>query len=86
MPCYLHNGEKFMDEFTDFTTIARLLRDSGVPGDRVRDLLRLLTHPNQALVQCVRMWVLDAARKSDRLSDEQLTTFRSALGMSPNVP
>jgi hypothetical protein len=89
MPCYLHNGEKLMDELIDYTTIARLLRDIGIPGDRVRYLIRMLTMPNRQLVRLVQDWAMDAAIESERLSDEQLTAFRSALGnpsMSLNVP
>lgn len=81
-----------MPNYIDYTTIARLLRDVDVPGDRVQFLIRMLAMPDQALVECVKLWATDAAIESARLSDEQLTIFRSALGtaseclkMSQNV-
>ena len=76
----LRNGEKLMDEHIDYTTIARLLTDLGVPTDRGRYLIRLLATPDHRLRRSVRVWVVDAAIESDRLSAEQLTILQSALG------
>jgi hypothetical protein len=75
-----------MSEYIDYTTIARLLRDAEVPGDRVQFLIRMLAMPNQALVECVKLWVTDAAIESARLSAEQLTILQSALGNPSECP
>ena len=64
----------------DYTTVARLLRDVEVPSDRVQFLIRMLAMENQVLVECVKLWAMDAAIESDRLSAEQLTILQSALG------
>ena len=69
-----------MDEHIDYTTVARLLTDLGVPTDRGRYLIEILATPNHRLRQSVRVWAMDAAIKSDRLSAEQLTILQSALG------
>lgn len=82
-----------MDDYIDYTTIARLLRDAGISADRIRFLIRLLAMPNRELLQWVKMFTINAATSSDRLSGEELTTLRSALGnpvqcheMQRNVP
>jgi hypothetical protein len=75
-----------MNELIDYTTIARLLTDLGVPTDRGRYLIRLLATPDHRLRQSVRVWAMDAAISANRLSDEQLASFRSALGNSSECP
>ena len=86
MRCSLPNGEKSMDEHIDYTTIARLLTELGVPTDRGRYLIRLLATSNNQLLRLVKIWTIDVALSSGRMSDEQLANLRSALGNSSECP
>ena len=63
----------------DYTTIARLLTDLGVPTDRGRYLIRLLATSNNQLLRLVKIWTIEVALSSGRLSDEQFEALQSAL-------
>ena len=63
----------------DYTTIARLLTDLGVPADRGRYLIRLLATSNNQLLRLVKIWTIEVALSSGRLSDEQFEALQSAL-------